>query len=183
MYPRRRRPASVLTAHLIKRLRPNMALPITLVNMCSKEEGTRDERPWQHRIATSQDLSKCSAEMVRKLSPSPLDLVPDCLTGEERIAEHSFEIRQMVLRGIGSVLVARREIVHCVGSYSEPRGTRAPAVKDFISESSLGCGEWMVTEARGDHCTGSSNTTIQYCIDCKIIPTKIRPNPATPSRK
>ena len=36
----------------------------------------------------------------------------------------------------------------------------------------------MVTEARGDHCTGSSNTTIQYCIDCKIIPTKIRPNPA-----
>ena len=90
---------------------------------------------------------------------------------------------KMVLRGIGSVLVARREIVHRVGSYSEPRGTRAPAVKDFISESSLGCGEWMVTEARGDHCTGSSNTTIQYYVDCKIIPTKIRPNPATPRRR
>jgi hypothetical protein len=29
-------------------------------------------------IATSQDLSKYSAEMVRKLSPSPLGLVPDC---------------------------------------------------------------------------------------------------------
>ena len=33
----------------------------------------------------------------------------------------------------------------------------------------------LAAEARGDYCAESSNTTIQYCIDCKIIPTKIRP--------
>jgi hypothetical protein len=36
--------------------------------------------------------------------------------------------------------------------------------------------------SRRDQVTGTLNTTIQYCTDCRSNPIKIKPNPITPSR-
>jgi hypothetical protein len=100
-----------------------MALPITLVNMCSREEGTRDERPWQHPYRdlprSQQVLGGDDKEIIPLATRSSAGLPLPANSGSLSVPLRSGKWSYVVL---SSVLVAVVESCIVSGVTQNPEG-------------------------------------------------------------